>query len=261
MVRGWSEFLIENQAVNKQSQPTTQVKAGLAAGEITTMKDLTALQIIREQRDPITAQRIVEEMGPMVTQPDESILRLPDVYMRVMQSDEMSLMPGREAESQRLRADLAMLPDPAASLLSSRLDSVSQQPPGAGGSLHLGMRQIHLMHERGFLNLAPDAAAEELGGGTSMDPGKYQPGSFQSGGESLAPRSRPAAGKLESSWQAFNLMRGLDHYASTLGRPITTKEVEKWVDEMTVVEQRHAGARAVLAAGERLLGGGAEPWV
>ncbi|WP_009964778.1 hypothetical protein [Verrucomicrobium spinosum] len=196
----------------------------------------------------------------MVTQPDESILRLPDVYMRVMQSDEMGLMPGREAEFQRLRADLAMLPDPVGSLLSSRLDSVSQQPPGTGGSLHLGMRQIHLMHESGFLNLAPHAAAEELGGGTSLDPGKYQPGSFQSGGESLAPRARPAAGKLESSWQAFNLMRGLDHYASTLGRPITTKEVEKWIDEMTVVEQRHAGAQAVLAAGARLLRDRAETW-
>ncbi|WP_157211099.1 hypothetical protein [Verrucomicrobium spinosum] len=196
----------------------------------------------------------------MVTQPDESILRLPDVYMRVMQSDEMGLMPGREAEFQRLRADLAMLPDPVGSLLSSRLDSVSQQPPGTSGSLHLGMRQIYLMHESGFLNLAPHADAEELGGGTSLDPGKHQPGSFQSGGESLAPRARPAAGKLESSWQAFNLMRGLDHYASTLGRPITTKEVEKWIDEMTVVEQRYAGARAVLAAAGRSSGGSGTKW-
>lgn len=235
----------------------SEVKLGLAAGEITTMKDLAALQIVREQRDPITAQRIVEEIGPMVTQPDESILRLPDVYMRVMQSDERGLMPGREAESQRLRADLAMLPDPVAGLLTSRVDSMSQQPPGTSGSLHLGMRQIYLMHESGFLNLAPHAAArddakpEELGGGTSLDPGKRQPGSFQSGGESLAPRSGAAAGKLESSWQAFNLMRGLDHYASTLGRPITTMEVEKWVDEMTVVEQRLAGAQAVLAAAGR----------
>lgn len=244
----------------------SEVKLGLAAGEITTMKDLTALQIVREQRDPITAQRIVEEIGPMVTQPDESTLRLPEIYQRIMEHDERGLMPGREAESQRLRADLAMLPDPVAGLLTSRVDSISQQPPGTSGSLHLGMRQIYLMHESGFLNLAPHADADEdvdvapegqaaptasAGGGASLDPLRHQPGSLQMGGESLAPRSGAAAGKLASSWQAFNLMRGLDHYASTLGRPITTKEVEKWVDEMTVVEQRHAGAQAVLAAAGR----------
>ncbi|WP_050025189.1 hypothetical protein [Verrucomicrobium sp. BvORR034] len=242
-----------------KEQAARQVKLGLAEGGINTAMDLAALPLIREQQDPMTAQRLVEELTPMVLQPEARMADLPGLYMRMVEHGSRDLRPDRELETQRLRTEAAMLPDGISIMMASKMDAMAQQPPGMSGSLHLGMRQINLMHESGFLNLAPDAVDEEL---DDADDHELALGGSTGGGSMPGPRlAKYGAGHLESSWQAFNLMRGLDHYASTLGRPITTKEVEKWVDEMTVVGQRHAGARAVLAAGERLLGGGAEPWV